>query len=284
MMISDISHWERDDRLNASGTREKFWLINPENEERYMFKLPKEGTGEIWAEKVASEIGKVLKLEMMDVAIAKYEDRQGLLLTNFVKYGEEEHFDGGDLLKTIIDGFDPNDLTDYTLENILRCLVPLNLEKEIVKVIIFDALIGNQDRHCENWGVIQKGGDIRLTPIYDNGASLGFSNKEERVEMMLKDANMFGAFTNRGKSIIGIPSKKKPKIKALLHEIYALFPGVVSEEIERLDYLQTEEIKHILEIIPLDIMSETYKIWVERLLIYRKEWIINWYEGELNND
>ncbi|WP_257128377.1 HipA domain-containing protein [Priestia megaterium] len=283
-MISDISHWERDDRLNASGTREKFWLINPENEERYMFKLPKEGTGEIWAEKVASEIGKVLKLEMMDVAIAKYEDRQGLLLTNFVKYGEEEHFDGGDLLKTIIDGFDPNDLTDYTLENILRCLVPLNLEKEIVKVIIFDALIGNQDRHCENWGVIQKGGDIRLTPIYDNGASLGFSNKEERVEMMLKDANMFGAFTNRGKSIIGIPSKKKPKIKALLHEIYALFPGVVSEEIERLDYLQTEEIKHILEIIPLDIMSETYKIWVERLLIYRKEWIINWYEGELNND
>ncbi|MGG0031613.1 HipA domain-containing protein [Priestia megaterium] len=283
-MISDISNWERDDTLNASGTREKFWLVNPENKERYMFKLPKEGTGEIWAEKVASEIGKVLKLEMMDVAIAKYEDRQGLLLTNFVKYGEEEHFDGGDLLKTIIDGFDPNDLTDYTLENILRCLVPLNLEKEIVKVIIFDALIGNQDRHCENWGVIQKGGDIRLTPIYDNGASLGFSNKEERVKMMLKDANMFGAFTNRGKSIIGIPSKKKPKIKALLHEIYALFPDVVSEEIERLNYLQTEEIKHILETIHLDIMSETYKIWVERLLIYRKEWMINWYEGELNND
>ncbi|MEI2341595.1 HipA domain-containing protein [Priestia megaterium] len=283
-MISDISHWERDDKLNASGTREKFWLINPDNKERYIFKLPKEGTGEIWAEKVASEIGKKLRLEMMDVSIAKYENRHGLLLTNFVNYGEEEHFDGGDLLKALIDGFDPNVLTDYTLDNILRCLGPLNLEKEIVRVIIFDALIGNQDRHCENWGVIQKGGEIRLTPIYDNGASLGFSNKEDKVKKMLENPNMFSAFTNRGKSIIGISSKKKPKIKALLSEIYALFPDVVSEEVERLYYLQTEEIKHILEIIPLDIMSETYKTWVERLLIYRKDWIINWYEGELNND
>jgi len=283
-MISDISNWERDDTLTASGTREKFWLVKPGTTERFIFKLPKEGTGEIWAEKVASEVGKVLNLEMMDVVIAKYENRQGLLLTNFVKYGEEEHFDGGDLLKTIIDDFDPNDLQDYNFENVVECLIPLNLDKEIARVIIFDALIGNQDRHCENWGVIQGNGNIRLAPIYDNGACLGFNNKEDRIELMLKDQNMFQSFTNRGKSIIGIGSKKKPKIKALLHEVYVMFPEIVTEEIERLNYLQSQGIKHILKTIPSEIMSETHKIWVERLLIYRKDWIINWYKGELNHD
>ncbi|MDM5309696.1 HipA domain-containing protein [Peribacillus frigoritolerans] len=274
-MIMDISDWKIDETVIASGTREKFWLINPDNNKRYLFKLPKEGTGEIWAEKVASEVGKMLKLETMDVTIAQYKGRNGLLLTNFINYGEEEFFDGGDLLKVVLEEFDPNNLQGYNIENIMTCLKQYNLEFQMVRVIMFDALIANQDRHCENWGVILKDGKVRFSPIFDNGASLGYNNSEERLNLMFGNTKMFEAFTNKGKSIIGLSDKKKPKIKLFLPHLQQMYPQIIDEEIMRLNYLQEDGIKHILEGIPFDIMSKTEKKWVEKILLYRKSWIIS---------
>lgn len=283
-MIEDVSRWEIDETLNASGTREKFWLTKPETGEKYLFKLPKDGTGEIWAEKVASEVGKALKLEMMDVSLATFNGRSGLILKNFIEKGNEEFFDGGDLLKTIVEDFDPNELDFYNLDNVLSCLRPFSLEKEIVKVILFDALIANQDRHCENWGVIQREARIRFAPIFDNGASLGFNNTEERIRLMFKDKNMFEAFTNKGKSIIGVGEKKKPKINALLSEVFRNLPDEFQEEIGRIRNLQNNTIEHILEMIPEKIMAPIHKQWVLRLLIHRKNWLLNWYEGVMSNE
>ncbi|BBW95685.1 hypothetical protein GsuE55_05180 [Geobacillus subterraneus] len=41
MGLHDVSHWKKDEERQASGTREKFWLINPDNKRRYLFKIPK---------------------------------------------------------------------------------------------------------------------------------------------------------------------------------------------------------------------------------------------------
>ncbi|MQR87047.1 toxin HipA [Bacillus megaterium] len=286
-MIEDISNWKKDETKEATGTREKFWLINPQTEKNYLFKLPTENTGEIWAEKIAAEVEKIMGLKMMNVEIATYQGRKGLLLENFVDYGNEEFYNGGDLLDPIVENFDPKYLPHYTFSNIVDSLVAFSFEGEIIKIIIFDALIANQDRHCENWGVIQKNvdGQFRFAPIFDNGASLGFNNTEERVHLMFKDKNMFESFTNKGKSTIGVESvRKRPKIKVLLEEVHSRFPEIVKNEIQRLEYLQKEGIKHIVNSLPSEVISETHKIWVEKLLLYRKEWLINWYKGELGHD
>ncbi|MCC5803558.1 HipA domain-containing protein [Rossellomorea vietnamensis] len=274
-MILDISDWNVDETLVASGTREKFWVVDPKSNNKFLFKLPKEGTGEIWAEKVAAEVGAQLNLDTMDVNIASYNGRKGLLLKNFIKYGEEEFFDGGDLLKTVIEDFDVYNLEDYNIENIMSSLEPFNLEGDMIKVILFDALIANQDRHCENWGVIQKEGEVSFAPIFDNGASLGYNNSEYRINLMFEDRMMFEAFTNKSKTIIGIGVQKKPKIRSFLPQLYQLYPDVVKKEINRFQYLQVDVIKHILKGIPLDVMSLTEKEWVEKILLYRKEWIID---------
>lgn len=152
----------------------------------------------------------------------------------------------------------------------------------MVKVIIFDALIANQDRHCENWGVIQREGLVRFAPIFDNGASLGFNYNEDQVQLLVNDKRRFEAFTNRGNSIIGINQRKRPKVKELLSKVNFMFPVIVEEEIARLKGLQYDNVKHILELIPVCIMSDLKKHWVEKLLMYRKDWLLNWYEGELN--
>lgn len=37
-------------------------------------------------------------------------------------------------------------------------------------------------------------------------------------------------------------------------------------------------IVNIIEDIPINIMKDLDKNWVLRLLMYRKDWILNWYE------
>ena len=64
----------------GSGASEKVWLINPTTNKRGLFKFPKlkdkeNGiiTGEFWAEKLATEIGKLINVECAKVDIGTYK-------------------------------------------------------------------------------------------------------------------------------------------------------------------------------------------------------------------
>lgn len=44
------------------------------------------------------------------------------------------------------------------------------------ELILFDSIIGNTDRHQENWGIVHSPNEkpsIKLSPLFDNGTSLG---------------------------------------------------------------------------------------------------------------
>ena len=47
---------------------------------------------------------------------------------------------------------------------------------------IFDIVIGNTDRHHENWGILKSKEGSKLAPVYDNGVSLGFREKESDID------------------------------------------------------------------------------------------------------
>ena len=62
----------------GGGASEKFWLVNPETNKSGLFKFPKtktDGTitGEYWAEKLASEIGKLIDVTCADVDMGTYK-------------------------------------------------------------------------------------------------------------------------------------------------------------------------------------------------------------------
>src|ERR1700744_5407356 len=55
------------------------------------------------------------------------------------------------------------------------------------KTLAFDALIGNTDRHAENWGLLRGGPNDPATkwtmaPSFDNGPSLGYEIPEAQLE------------------------------------------------------------------------------------------------------
>ncbi|WP_177313701.1 HipA domain-containing protein [Marinobacter gelidimuriae] len=62
--------------------------------------------------------------------------------------------------------------------------------------LCFDALIGNTDRHQENWGLIwtEDSPTARFAPYFDNGTSLGHELQPEKMQRMVRDPNEFNAY------------------------------------------------------------------------------------------
>ncbi len=83
---------------------------------------------------------------------------------------------------------------------------------KIYKMIIFDILIGNSDRHHSNWAIKhqkeilnnKKKITLDLSPLYDNGSSLCAYEDNGNLEIFFKDAMKFEALVNtKSKSAIG---------------------------------------------------------------------------------
>ncbi|MGN7479174.1 HipA domain-containing protein [Solibacillus silvestris] len=276
----DISLWERDIKSQASGTRTKFWVCQPsegsDEKIKYLFKIPTEGTGGHWAEFIASQIGAKLNFYTAEVELALNCGIKGTISKNF-RAETEALYEGGDLFLAQFENFDRHSLINYELPHILTILTEYNLEKDFVAIPVFDALIANSDRHCDNWGVLDGPWGIRLAPIYDNGSSLGFNTVGSQKQKMLTNNHMLEGFCNRGKSSIGLPNKKRPKHFELLTLLNSYLPDEVAYAMERIKHLNKEMLYMVIDPIPNHLMSELDKEWVTRLLLYRKEWLLKWY-------
>ncbi len=189
------------------GTKTKFWFEHENN--RWLFKETREIAapqgvelaGEDWAEKVAAEIAHVLGIPAAEVELAEYQGRRGCASKSFTS-ATQQLMHGNEILAGYVPDYDPGydraawfRQSDHTLENIIlaiRKMFPERAESRAVLIqlasyIVLDALIGNVDRHHENWGllwqVIVDHDDFRETarptkeyvvaPSYDHASSLG---------------------------------------------------------------------------------------------------------------
>lgn len=79
----------------------------------------------------------------------------------------------------------PNDLSDY--EFYLSCAEQLgvkNIREQTEKMIVLDFLIGNEDRHFNNFGLIRNAVTLEwigVAPIFDCGTSLWYNTQESLI-------------------------------------------------------------------------------------------------------
>lgn len=66
-----------------------------------------------------------------------------------------------------------------------------NFMESFVKLLIFDALTGNNDRHHFNWGIItevmEDKGKTRFSPIYDTARGLFWSTSDAQIDVWSKN-------------------------------------------------------------------------------------------------
>lgn len=183
-----------------------------------MFKFPKsEYTTEHFSEKISSDIAHIIGFPCAKVDLGICKNRQGAM-TYLINSDDETLIEGVSLIIKIYPEYDVNKLFDYTskeyysLEMIMKSLEEFGLEKEFLKIPIFDFLIGNSDRHQNNWAIIKSNRGIKMCPLYDNGSSLCCYQNEEDLQGCINDEVRFNSIVNnKSRSMIRIDKYKKKK-------------------------------------------------------------------------
>jgi len=173
------------------GSKTKFWvrIVEDNEEEDWLFKIPRENTGEHWAEKVAAKVGKILNIPCAHVELAKFEGTNGSCSKSFInKKKKPELIHGNEILSGRVIGYEKNKKygqRDHTYTNIREAISRTGNESEAERAlkhfagyIVLDALIGNTDRHHENWALLRWTDKDKqtyhvLAPSFDHASSLG---------------------------------------------------------------------------------------------------------------
>ena len=207
--VHDVTGWIAE-RPEALGSKEKFWLIPPTHvppPRPHLFKLGRHNTGENWAEKACCEILKSLGIPCAEYNFAIHEGRRGVISERFFQ-------DGGSFVPAnmILSRLDPEYdgslqfkqvryklLTAISMLRRLQLQLPQGFGKLypgmaahelFIGYLVFDALVGNTDRHHENWGVVvtaeNNHAGYYLAPSFDHASSLGRDltdeNRQRRLE------------------------------------------------------------------------------------------------------
>ena len=96
-------------------------------------------------------------------------------------------------------------------------------------MFVADTLIGNDDRHLDNWGFLVKGNHIRFAPVYDCGSALTPLMEDEKMAAILKDETAFINQEYNVKSAYRYQGKR-----LFYHEIYKNPPQGLKEAILRI--------------------------------------------------
>lgn len=298
----DISKWEKHEYLQTGGTRDKEVVENPIDNKLYYFKTSlikkeKNYVYEFWSEVIASEIGELLGFEILKYNVAVNDQNTlGCLSRLMIDTNKEQLDEGHKWIKRYHLAYDTEDRDSYTFQIIDKTLTGLfpneKFTEKLISTIILDCIIGNEDRHQENWGIIISNkiskhswnpfskknpvpkSNYRFAPIYDSGSSLGRELREEKVNQMVSDSIQLNAYINRGQSEIHWDGEHgKQKHFKLIEKIADTeYRNVVISEINRIreKYDKTrivEIINHIDDCLP-----EAYNL--QKIPQKRKELLI----------
>ena len=189
------------DSYEELGTKAKVWL----GSNRYLFKQGRPGTGEDWSEVVVSALCDLLGLPHAKYcfAVDKYHT-PGILTESIVPPGAR--LVHGNELMSGYRGYNPEQrfkLKAYTLKRVFALLSlmstkyglqsPLSVDDAtwpptvyFAGYLLLDVLIGNQDRHHENWGIILHENTLYLAETFDHASSLGRNDSDEKKRKILE--------------------------------------------------------------------------------------------------
>lgn len=291
----DFDNWEVDeDSPFGSGASEKKWLINPDTKQRGIFKFPKgidigKPTGEYWAEKLASQLAEVLEIECAKVDIGTFKGRVGSM-SYMILNEDEELIEGIQYITNIYKEYDQDKFIDYktgepySINMILQSIKETGLGRDFLTIPIFDALIGNSDRHHSNWGIVKNktNGNIRLSPLYDNGSSLCCLIDSKNAESFLRDKMRFESLIfGKSKSMIRWTKLNRIRHFELVENIRNEYYNETIAMVDKMrENLSENKIKDIVYSYEDNIIHPNIKKLLCAFLIERRKRIIHIYYGE----
>jgi hypothetical protein len=222
--ILEINVPSEERREEQLGSKSKFWFTGSDAEQ-WLFKRGRQN--EDWSEKVAAELAGHLGLPHARVELAGCDGQPGVISRSFLQQGDRL-VHGNELLFELDTSYPMTGrfhTSKHTVEAVAGALerfqvatwserpdgLPDSFDGQdlFTGYLLFDAWIGNSDRHHENWAVVQRGEQRLLAPTYDHGSSMGRNEREEKVKVRLEGGDprvTVGSYALKCRSALFNPS------------------------------------------------------------------------------
>lgn len=270
----------------AMGTRSKFWYRQPDTPNRWLFKFPREHTGEHWSEKIAAEIASCMDVLHGRVELAEFVGSRGSSTESFARHTRELRH-GNEVLAATVLGYDQAKRfgqSQHTLENIWHALDSLFVSPLAVRrarrafagYLVLDAIVGNTDRHHENWGLlIRRTGlnfRVRIAPSFDHASSLGRELSDEQRKRRL-DEERVEDYSERARGGIywSQTEGRAPSPLELVRRSARDDPSLFGPILHRTIAIEAPTMRGIVNRIPEGWMSENARDFAIALMCYNIE-------------
>lgn len=160
----------------------------------------------------------------------------------------------------------------YTLELVAESLASLTgsggdhlaLYRAFARMITFDAIVGANDRHAQNWGVIKSAvheGPIRFAPVFDTARGLLWNMSEETLERWDRSrtrSDEIARYAEKSRPLVGIAgASTRPNHFDLVAHMAA-------------NKLLRSDVVHVVEGLSLPGVAKTLHVEFRRLVSRRR--------------
>ncbi|WP_144408697.1 hypothetical protein [Chromobacterium vaccinii] len=281
------------DDVEQVGTKEKYWFNF--NSKPWLLKLSRELSGEHWAEKAAEQVCELIQLPHARYELAKHYDKIGIASESFLPDDKYSLILGNELLVSLHDDYPklagPSKFLKTKDHNIYRVLAalksdsikaPLGLAdatsmsacEVFTGYLMLDAFIGNQDRHDENWALIQDNttGNRYLAPTFDHASGFACTERDEKRISRLKTNDKgysVEAFARKSRS--GLYRSQTDKKTLGTVDAFRIAASKNKEAaifwLDKLAKINDEKIMEILKMMPDEIISDPAILFSTRMLV-----------------
>ena len=217
----------------------------------YILKIREENYPELPAtEYLCNCIAKNLKLKVAEFYLIKFKGLETFVTKNFIAQTRKVNLHHIYHYLNKKDKYDVQTLLDI----IEKQTGKLSEMEKFVKICLFDALIGNHDRHGRNLAFIEKKGQLLLSPFYDNPSYIGIE----------ENALLGAQLSPRGK--IATSKTNEPVMKDYIKE----FIEIGYEETVKC-FTKNVKINNVLKFIDESYISKKRKAAFTKLVLARYE-------------
>lgn len=291
--IRDVTEGLVDGGHETLGTKTKVWLREP-SRRRVLFKEARPNTGEDWSERLAAELAGLLGLPHAEVDLAVRGGTRGVIVVDFIPV-DHDLVHGNELMSGCLLQYPKEDRLggrQHTPAHVAKALahaavgLPAGFQESnlrdgfdlFVGYLLLDALIGNTDRHHENWGAIAGPAGSSLAPTYDHASSLGRELTDQWFQRRRGGRNadrLWASYADRTRSALYGDAGDRP-----LHPVAAfqsaqtIRPAAAAFWLERLSAITAVKAAELVAMVPRNLLKPQIGAFVADLLEYNRARLI----------
>lgn len=192
-------------------------------------------------EQLMTRIGQTVGIRVADSKLMLAKGQLRFLSRYFLEGKDEQlvhgseifsaHFEDEAFVREVDEANQTKEL--FTFQSIRDAIIDVYPETaetivtDFVNMLFFDALVGNNDRHFENWGVIEnvkEGSESKFSPVYDTARGLFWNYHESNLDTFLKHESKLDSYIHGSMPTTGWDHKKELNHFELLELVVYNYP------------------------------------------------------------